>query len=217
MTSNEQVEANRRNAQHSTGPKTEEGKAASAMNALKHGLTATTPVLPTEDPDDRARFRDRLLDDLAPVGALEERLAEEVLDLSWRLRRATNLELGVLARGVASADERFYAAQKAQFEVTERNVTEARLAAASGLNDDVIQILNPDVHEFLGQLVDEAVEEKRSEAARLGEAFIDDAAGPNAIAKLARHETALFRRRNQALDALASAQNARAAINKETT
>ncbi|MFI5381076.1 MAG: hypothetical protein ACHRHE_17400, partial [Tepidisphaerales bacterium] len=42
--------ANRRNALKSTGPRTPEGKAKSALNALKHGLTAQSPLLPTEDP-----------------------------------------------------------------------------------------------------------------------------------------------------------------------
>ena len=47
-----QIEANRRNAQKSTGPKTERGKAHAKLNAIKHGLTARTimPVLPQEDP-----------------------------------------------------------------------------------------------------------------------------------------------------------------------
>jgi len=42
--------ANINNAQHSTGPRTEEGKAASSLNSLKHGLTAKTVLLPGEDP-----------------------------------------------------------------------------------------------------------------------------------------------------------------------
>ena len=47
-----QIEANRRNAQKSTGPKTERGKARAKLNAIKHGLTARTimSVLPQEDP-----------------------------------------------------------------------------------------------------------------------------------------------------------------------
>jgi hypothetical protein len=40
MTSNLQIEANRRNARLSTGPRTEQGRKASSMNALRHGLTA---------------------------------------------------------------------------------------------------------------------------------------------------------------------------------
>ena len=42
---------NRANSAHSTGPRTESGKQRSSQNALSHGLTARTAVLPTEDPD----------------------------------------------------------------------------------------------------------------------------------------------------------------------
>jgi len=41
---------NRANAQNSTGPRTEPGKQRSSLNALGHGLTAQTAVLPSEDP-----------------------------------------------------------------------------------------------------------------------------------------------------------------------
>ena len=49
--------ANARNAQHSTGPKSEAGKKRSSMNALKHGLTAAEAVLPNEDP---AAYQEKL-------------------------------------------------------------------------------------------------------------------------------------------------------------
>ena len=42
-------EVNRANALLSTGPKTEEGKQRSSLNALRHGLTGQTVVMPTED------------------------------------------------------------------------------------------------------------------------------------------------------------------------
>jgi len=45
-----QIAANRANAQHSTGPRTPEGKTASSMNALKHGADAASVVIPGEDP-----------------------------------------------------------------------------------------------------------------------------------------------------------------------
>src|SRR5258707_261267 len=50
MSTLKQIEANRLNAQHSTGPRTTEGKSASRLNALKHGLFAADPVIPGEDP-----------------------------------------------------------------------------------------------------------------------------------------------------------------------
>jgi hypothetical protein len=48
MTSTKQIEANRRNALASTGPRTQEGKAIVARNAVKHGLTAQSVLLPDE-------------------------------------------------------------------------------------------------------------------------------------------------------------------------
>jgi hypothetical protein len=57
MTKPDRAEINRRNAARSTGPRTPEGKSRSRLNALKHGLTARTLVLPGEDPE---AFRGRL-------------------------------------------------------------------------------------------------------------------------------------------------------------
>jgi hypothetical protein len=207
MTTEAQVAANRSNAQSSTGPRTEEGKHASRLNAVTHGFSGSIAVLPTEDPEEYARFREALLESLAPVGALEDRLAEEVVEGSWRLRRAANLEFGVLVRGVAYADERFFISRRRIFEVTNADITSARLEAAGlGRSDTVLEVTNPELHEHLEGVIDEVVGAKRTEEARLAQAFIDDAAGPNAIAKLGRHETAIFRRRNQALATLTSMQ-----------
>ena len=218
MASEAQVAANRRNAKSSTGPRTDEGKNKSRLNPLKHGLSAEIAILPTEDPEEYARFREALLGSLAPVGALEERLAEEVVEGSWRLRRAANLEKGVLVRGVADADERFFVSRRRMFEVTNRDITSATLEAAGiGDPDKVIEITNPDLHEYLEGVIDEVVAARRTEEARLAQAFIDDAAGPNAVAKLGRHETAIFRRRNQALVTLTSIQGERYAKADEET
>ena len=58
MASQKQIDANRRNAQKSTGPITDLGKATAKFNALKHGMTASTAVLPYEDADSYAELRD---------------------------------------------------------------------------------------------------------------------------------------------------------------
>ena len=56
MTSLKQIEANRRNAQNSTGPRTEAGKQRSSRNAVRHGLTAETVIGPLEDAEDYQRL-----------------------------------------------------------------------------------------------------------------------------------------------------------------
>ena len=70
------VSANRRNAEKSTGPRTAEGKAAAAQNAVKHGLWARAPVLMHEDPQEFELHRTRMLRKLAPDGPDQEAMAE---------------------------------------------------------------------------------------------------------------------------------------------
>lgn len=88
--------ANRRNAQLSTGPRTDAGKAVSARNATKHGLLARQVVLPDESATEFDSLRDRLMSDLAPRGELESVLAERIVLAAWRLRRVVRLEATVI-------------------------------------------------------------------------------------------------------------------------
>jgi len=88
MATEAQIQANRLNARKSTGPRTEEGKAVVSQNALKHGLCAEKAVIAGEDVGAYEFYRDELLGELTPAGAVEAVLAERVVCLSWRLRRA---------------------------------------------------------------------------------------------------------------------------------
>ncbi len=97
MTTEAQIEANRRNSQHSTGPRTEAGKEASRRNALRHGLAARTLVVaPGEDAADFAAFAADLRQDLAPGGAFEEALVQRITILAWRLERVARIEAELL-------------------------------------------------------------------------------------------------------------------------
>jgi hypothetical protein len=87
MASDRQIEANRRNAQLSTGPRTDEGKAKSSGNAMRHGPTAQTAFLPGEDEEEFASLRQKLIAALDPRDALEFELAERNISVFWRLRR----------------------------------------------------------------------------------------------------------------------------------
>ncbi len=89
MATEAQIEANRANAQKSTGPRTPEGKATVAQNTVKHGLLARTAVLHGEDWEEYTCFSEVLLDELYPDGVMEQELADRIVSLSWRLRRAT--------------------------------------------------------------------------------------------------------------------------------
>jgi len=92
MTSPAQIQANRTNAQKSTGPRTAEGKAAVAQNALKHGLRARHAVIVGEDVGEFETYRDQMLTELAPEGPIESTLAHRAVGLAWRLQRAERLQ-----------------------------------------------------------------------------------------------------------------------------
>ena len=94
--------ANRRNARLSTGPRTEQGKSRSRRNALKHGILSSALLITEgEGAEDPAEF-DELLGglhrDLAPVGTLEEMLAEKIAVCWWRQKRALRCEAGLVKR-----------------------------------------------------------------------------------------------------------------------
>ena len=66
-----QIAANQTNAQSSTGPRTEEGKARSAQNATKHGLTSRQFVIAPHQREEFDELQSSLLAELAPQGAVE--------------------------------------------------------------------------------------------------------------------------------------------------
>jgi hypothetical protein len=95
MTSYRQIEANRRNALKSTGPKSEEGKQASRCNALRHGLTAETVIGSLEDAEDYKAFEAAITADYDAVSVVERELVLRLASILWRLRRATTMETGL--------------------------------------------------------------------------------------------------------------------------
>jgi hypothetical protein len=83
----------------STGPRTPEGKAISAMNAMRHGLTGRVVVLPSEDMNVYRSFCKELIAELAPETPLERQYAQTFCDTQWRLNRARSCEDSMLALG----------------------------------------------------------------------------------------------------------------------
>ncbi len=92
MTTQAQILANRLNAQKSTGPRSPQGKAGVAQNALKHGLSAARDVIFTESQQEFDLHRAALLPDLDPQTPTESFLADRIISLSWRLKRADQIQ-----------------------------------------------------------------------------------------------------------------------------
>jgi hypothetical protein len=88
MATNAQIDANRANARHSTGPRTPAGIAACKLNALKHGLSAQHAVIAGEDPDAYDALRASFIDTYAPANEAEAMLVERLSISWWKLRRA---------------------------------------------------------------------------------------------------------------------------------
>jgi hypothetical protein len=99
------IEANRRNALKSTGPRTPEGKARSSRNATTHGIFCHDMVLPDEDPKEFESYRIPLLRGLEPRNGLEQELAEQVVSLGWKLRRLRRIENAILEERMKPTDE----------------------------------------------------------------------------------------------------------------
>ena len=79
--------ANRLNAQHSTGPRTPQGKRAVSLNASTHHAYAADLLQPGEPEPFFHAHREAILERLCPMDAVELCLAERVVSAAWRLRR----------------------------------------------------------------------------------------------------------------------------------
>jgi hypothetical protein len=96
MTSARHIEANRRNALKSTGPKSENGKQRSRRNAFRHGLTAETVIEVLEDTKDYRGFEAAIIAAYDVRTAVERELVLRLASLLCRIRRATSIETGLL-------------------------------------------------------------------------------------------------------------------------
>jgi hypothetical protein len=96
MATDAQILANRLNAQKSTGPRSRQGKFAISQNAVQHGLSARQAIISSESQADFDLYRDQMLAELAPAGPMESMLAERIVTLSWRLKRAGRIQNQVI-------------------------------------------------------------------------------------------------------------------------
>jgi hypothetical protein len=87
MATEKQIEANRRNALRSTGPRTPEGKAVVRLNSLRHGLRADTIVLPGENIEEFEQLRAAMEAEWQPRTPTQRELVEDLAVARWKLRR----------------------------------------------------------------------------------------------------------------------------------
>jgi hypothetical protein len=199
MTSAKQTKANQKNAAKSTGPTSKQGKEIVARNALKHGLTSQDQhLLPGENAQEFSTLQQLLRNDLRPIGMLENVLADLIINLVWRLRRTTGIETGVLAYA-------FY---------------NSRCQQAAGrvqcLKDRALVFFEPSEKvKMAEQELVAATAERDEQVPWLGQAFIEDSEGRNALARLTRYETALLNQLTKANRELIALQEKRIESEKE--
>jgi hypothetical protein len=92
MSTESQIQANRENAQLSSGPKSEAGKAISALNNTRHGLTGAFRVLPTESQSDFDELLAAFREEHNPATLTETTMIEAMAQHHWLRRRALSLE-----------------------------------------------------------------------------------------------------------------------------
>jgi hypothetical protein len=129
MATPRQIAANRQNSQKSTGPKSEEGKAKSALNRLSHGLTSNATIVPDENPEEFQALLYDLMGEYDPATPTEQILVEKMCVNQWLSLRAFRLQgeafldrqlmgdsfgipasLGLLIRYQTSAERTFHRA-----------------------------------------------------------------------------------------------------------
>ena len=110
MASPAQINANRANAQKSTGPRSVEGKSASRFNALKHGMDAASIVIPGEDPADYDSLVAQYLHEYCPQSASESFHVDTMLRADWQKRRLETVEADLFRTIMAESPDNSLAA-----------------------------------------------------------------------------------------------------------
>ena len=107
MATEKQIAANQANSLKSTGPITEAGKAASSLNAMTHGCTSQTIILPGEDIHLYRNFHQSFFDDFRPKGALEQSMVQNLVQIQWAMSRMHGYQANLFALGHVQNADRF--------------------------------------------------------------------------------------------------------------
>ncbi len=168
MATEAQIQANRANAQKSTGPRTPEGKEKASQNSLKHGLFARETVIRGEDEREFEIYRDDLLDQLIPGSPVEEMLADRIVGLSWRLKRAVDDQTDAFA-----ALYEKYVAQQAAGEPEAGSASSGAGIPSAALS---------------GQALPVSLNQGQDAHATIGRMILEDFSGEGVLDRLLRYE-----------------------------
>lgn len=184
-TSSKQTKANQQNALKSTGPKTPAGKAASKLNALKHGLLSQETVLPTEDADTLDKLAKELREELQPVGQLEHFLVDRIVSNMWRLKRLHRIETGLF-----TTESYGEMASRVRSHISDYEERVDKFPAPEWQD---VTITDEEEHAKILEQASELDKLKKSDQTIISQAFTNDAIEYDVLAKITRYEVSLER------------------------
>ncbi len=201
MASLAQLKANQENALLSCGPRTAAGKAKCSRNALKHGLLSMSVLMRGEKEEQFRDLRDGLMEELLPTGDLECVLFDRIVSAAWRLKRVLQLEAGILDLGYYSE-----VLNRERHRITHGEEIEPRTPSLYLRDED-----GPEARRWRPVLerIRDCLVALDSENVSLAKSFVRDAAGPEALSKLKRYESAIERSLYRAIHELQRVQAAR--------
>ena len=104
-TSPARLAANAANAQHSTGPRTPEGRARSSQNARTHGLTARDVIVEPHEREEFEQFLNRYQTDVAPQDAIQLSVFDDLVAAAWDLRRIRRMQVRACSDTTRTAEQ----------------------------------------------------------------------------------------------------------------
>jgi hypothetical protein len=183
MSTESQIQANKLNAQKSTGPKTPQGKAKVSQNAVTHGLTSHRPVLDMEDTAEFRTFVNELLDQLDPTNPLEFFFAKRAVCQAWRIQRAQSYETLVLDNLINNVGQASPLGKDSDKKEDQKDKDKT--------DDDKLRTRRTKITNYID--VDPSLfnDDQKDEKSILGQVIMDDFRNHWTLDKIARYETRL--------------------------
>jgi hypothetical protein len=172
MATQKQIEANRRNAQKSTGPQNPETKAKTRLNAMRDGFTGQVTTLSDEDRPIFEKFKSDFIQDLAPKTVMELSLASSIAWDTWRLNHLRAVEMNTYALGAARTSIEIEADDPEALTALSGAITFADEAKRFALMSMYEQRMNRSIHKNLETLLELQAERKANYQRDLEEEII---------------------------------------------